>query len=210
MRCSCKTWHFCPGRQLQRDALPPFTPWCDTCVPALRRLLVMQCLFAASTLPSRHGPVWDQSTGGRVGLPSFTPTFSEAADPFMPPGKGGFDEPHFGRKPWVLSTGSTACQVSQPPGICLGMRSCLVSLAWPQGATLSHVPGIRCTSQGFPAAWHGRCAVPEASPKQQPAVSPHVMSLCVLSMGQHPPSLLASVSSCPSVSAEPWDHVKHG
>lgn len=141
------------------------------------------------TLPSHHhGPSWDQSMCGRVGLPSFTPAFSEATDPLAPPGKGGPDEPYFGRKPWGLGTGSTACWVSHLPGICLWVRSCLVSLARPWGATLpQHNPGTQCTSQGFPTAWHGHSAVPEASPKQWPAVSPRVISLCVLSIGQHPP-----------------------
>ena len=202
---------FLPQWAAPAGCAPILTLWCDVCV-CLAVPASDSVPLCTSTLPSHHdGPAWDQSTGGRVGLPGFTPAFSEATDPFSPPGKGGFNEPHFGRKPWGLGTGSAACWVSHPPGICLGVRSCLVSLAWPQGATLPrHVPGTRCTSQGFPAAWHGHSSVPEASPKQWPAMSPCVMSLCVLSVGQRPPSLLVSASGCPSVPAEPWDHLKHG
>jgi len=167
--------------------------------------------LCTSTLPSHYGPTWDQSMSGRVGLPSFTPAFSEAADPFAAPGKGGFDEPHFGRKPGGAGY-RQHCLPGFPPCWHLPGGEVLPGQPCPApGTTLPrHVSGTRCTSQGCPAAWHGCSAVPEASPKQRSAMSPHVTSLRLLSVAQHPSPLMVSASGCPSGSAAPWDHLKHG
>lgn len=172
MRHSCKTQCFHPSGQLQWDVFP--SSCCgDTQVP-----------LGTSTLPSHsHGPTWDQSTDGRVGLPSFAPS----AVPSTSPEKRGFDESHFRRKSLGLGAGSAACHVAHPPGICLVVRSCPVSISQPQAATLSqHVLETQGTSQGFPSAWHGHSAVAKPSPKQWPVMISCAVSLCTLGMGQCP------------------------
>lgn len=95
MRCSCKMQRFCPGAQLHRDALP------SSCRGVTHMcLLVTQCPFAPPLCClitiARHGT---RARGGRMGLPSFTPAFSEAGDPIGPPGKGGFCDPIWGESP---------------------------------------------------------------------------------------------------------------
>lgn len=94
---------------------------------------------------------------------------------------------HFRRKSLGLGAGSAACHVAHPPGICLVVRSCPVSISQPQAATLSqHVLETQSTSQGFPSAWHGHSAVPKPSPKQWPVMISCAVSLCTLGMGQCP------------------------
>lgn len=85
---------FRPVAQLRQDALP------SSCHGVTHMCLwVTQCPFAPPLscliIMARHGT---GAQGERMGLPSFTPAFSEAGDSIAPPGKGVIYSPHFGEK----------------------------------------------------------------------------------------------------------------